>query len=41
MNVGRTERVGEAKQPILSLWSPNLESRSFHERSTFGLAEFR
>ncbi len=41
MNVGRTQRPGDGKNPILSLWSPNLESRSFHDRTTFGEITFR
>ncbi|HRU05171.1 MAG TPA: DUF4838 domain-containing protein, partial [Candidatus Brocadiia bacterium] len=38
MNVGRAEypRGAEKEVPVLSLWSPNLETRSFHDRNTFG-----
>jgi len=43
MNIGREEwPEGFGKnEPILSLWSPNLETRSFHDRRTFGEVIFR
>jgi len=42
MNLGRTEFVGGRKEaPIYSIWSPNLEARDFHDRSTFGDVVFR
>jgi hypothetical protein len=37
MNVGRTQFEGVyRKGPMYSIWSPNLEARSYHDRSTFG-----
>ena len=42
MNVGRAEwRGGYRKDPAYSIWSPNLEARSFHDRSTFGDVVFK
>ena len=43
MNLGRTEwPLGPGKHPyVLSLWSPNLESRSFHDRGAFGEVVFK
>lgn len=45
LNVGRAEWPegrGKGKpDPIYSTWSPNLESRSFHDRATFGEAVFK
>jgi len=42
MNVGRAEwRGGYRKDPVYSIWSPNLEARSFHDHSTFGDVVFR
>ncbi|OQA81839.1 MAG: hypothetical protein BWY31_03624 [Lentisphaerae bacterium ADurb.Bin242] len=38
LNVGRESFV--EKQPELSLWSPNLETMSFHDRDSFGEAVF-
>jgi hypothetical protein len=42
LNVGRAEYPGNDHKgsPVLSLWSPNLEARSFHDCSTFGEAVF-
>jgi len=39
MNVGRAQflfKDGKRKAPVLSLWSPNLEERSFHSTAGFG-----
>ena len=45
MNLGREEfqlpRPKHGGTVTLSLWSPNLESRSFHERSCFGEVTFK
>ena len=45
VNVGRAEWPegrGKGKpDPVYSTWSPNLESRSFHDRATFGEAVFK
>jgi len=42
MNVGRTEYPkGYKGGPVYSLWSPNLETRSFHDRATFGDVAFK
>ena len=45
LNVGRAEWPegrGKGKpDPIYSTWSPNLESRSFHDRASFGEAVFK
>jgi len=42
MNVGRTEYPGGYKKgPVNSIWSPNLEAGSFHDRSRFGDVIFR
>ncbi|MDP6506023.1 MAG: sugar-binding protein, partial [Planctomycetota bacterium] len=42
MNVGRAEYPGGYKNgPVYSLWSPNLETRSFHDRATFGDVTFK
>lgn len=45
LNIGRTEfpdgTDGHGGRRVFSLWSPNLETRSFHQRSAFGEAVFR
>ena len=42
MNVGRTEyATGYRHGPTYSIWSPNLEARSYHDRSTFGDVTFK
>jgi len=42
MSLGRAEYPNGYKGgPVYSLWSPNLETRSFHDRSTFGDVTFR
>jgi len=42
MNIGRAEYPrGYKGGPVYSLWSPNLETRSFHDRGTFGEVTFR
>jgi hypothetical protein len=42
LNVGRNEfPTGEKSAPFYSLWSPNLEMRSFHNTATFGDVTFR
>jgi Domain of unknown function (DUF4838)/Carbohydrate family 9 binding domain-like len=44
MNVGRTqypEGSGNSRKAACYLWSPNLQSRTFHDMSTFGELIFR
>lgn len=42
LNVGRNEYpTGDTAAPVYSLWSPNLEMRSFHNTATFGDVVFR
>lgn len=42
LNVGRNEYpTGETNAPVYSLWSPNLEMRSFHNTATFGDVVFK
>jgi hypothetical protein len=45
INVGRAEWPGGRSHgkstPVYSIWSPNMESRSFHDRNTFGEAVFK
>jgi hypothetical protein len=37
MNVGRSQYPsGYRQDPSYSIWSPNLEARSYHDRATFG-----
>jgi len=41
LNVGRTQFFPGEEHPRYSLWSPNLEARSFHDISTFGEITFK
>lgn len=42
LNVGRNEYpTGDKSAPVYSLWSPNLEMRSFHNTATFGDVVFQ
>jgi len=40
MNIGRNEIPAGSKHGTAYLWSPNIESRTFHDRSTFGRLGF-
>ena len=35
-NIGRESFTSGGDQPELALWSPNLETFSFHDKNTFG-----
>ncbi len=41
MNIGRNQYPKGAKSPVAYLWSPNIQSRTFHDMSVFGELVFR